>query len=430
MKKYVLLTMALVIGVSSFGQTLLSGDRIQLDSIVKNGEGTDTFHEKYQYDFYGRLVYRYNFSYNNNVLHETECTREYSDRHIVQITKQSASDSKALLNDEKREMFLNDAGALVEEQQYKWNTVSEEWEQLERSVYTYNNAGLRISGSVYRVVDESGQMKLYRTDTIEYNEMNMPVTILVKQLSGSQLVNFSKSTLIYDADTLLLTRLTYNWVASAESWVISKRFEYAYETLTKTITEENWVYEIGAFVNYHKAVYHYNDQGDVAYYENFGWNEETEAWEGISKNEFALEYDIAPELIIRPDAGFSPYTTLYEVPDPKGKVAEAVYYETDNGNWEVKTTTDYYYSAFKPQSVTGKNMLQLVVYPNPATDYIVVKDIQDYDRFAIYTSQGRLVNSGDVGSNPINISRIPAGVYLLKLSEKNRPVSTGVFVKQ
>ncbi len=78
----------------------------------------------------------------------------------------------------------------------------------------------------------------------------------------------------------------------------------------------------------------------------------------------------------------------------------------------------------------GKVLSGVSVYPNPATDLLLIKGLQPTDVAVakIYDAAGRLMHGGLV-NNKVNVSELPAGAYTLLLSTESASGSFG-FIKQ
>ena len=60
------------------------------------------------------------------------------------------------------------------------------------------------------------------------------------------------------------------------------------------------------------------------------------------------------------------------------------------------------------------------IYPNPTTEYISLTDAQYVDRLVIHNIVGRPIQSFPVNySNQYDVSRLPVGMYLVRLVDKN-----------
>lgn len=70
---------------------------------------------------------------------------------------------------------------------------------------------------------------------------------------------------------------------------------------------------------------------------------------------------------------------------------------------------------------TGENQIQkLKIYPNPVIDqmYIQSQNVQDGDRYVIYSVLGTIVKQGTVNQQGITVDELAAGVYVLEINSK------------
>lgn len=73
----------------------------------------------------------------------------------------------------------------------------------------------------------------------------------------------------------------------------------------------------------------------------------------------------------------------------------------------------------------------LTIYPNPASDYITIENIEKYPcEIRIYDMFGRNILNREINSydNRVEISEIPQGTYILKINDDKR--YSGIFVKR
>ena len=76
----------------------------------------------------------------------------------------------------------------------------------------------------------------------------------------------------------------------------------------------------------------------------------------------------------------------------------------------------------------GANSL---IYPNPVKDMLFVKSEKEFTSYSIYTMAGQMVFSEKIsGATSVNVSRLPVGNYLLKLTDKNGNVENTQFMKK
>ena len=64
---------------------------------------------------------------------------------------------------------------------------------------------------------------------------------------------------------------------------------------------------------------------------------------------------------------------------------------------------------------TDRELAQLLVFPNPATERIFVQGPLTPEQFTLTDLNGRVVRSGRFASSGVPVVGLPAGVYLLRL---------------
>ena len=81
-------------------------------------------------------------------------------------------------------------------------------------------------------------------------------------------------------------------------------------------------------------------------------------------------------------------------------------------------------------NITGEKEIfiePVILFPNPATDRIEIKNVDENVLYKMYNEAGSLVLSGK--GNKINVSVLPQGVYILALYSGNKEVAKIKFVK-
>jgi len=79
-------------------------------------------------------------------------------------------------------------------------------------------------------------------------------------------------------------------------------------------------------------------------------------------------------------------------------------------------------------SESNKNKDVFSIYPNPVKDILSIKSDKEIIKAEIYDTTGRIINSSGVKNNSINVSELPKGNYIIKLSTKDKAV-TQKFIK-
>lgn len=74
---------------------------------------------------------------------------------------------------------------------------------------------------------------------------------------------------------------------------------------------------------------------------------------------------------------------------------------------------------------------KILLYPNPAGDYVKIANITDNSNLKIFDSKGRLLSNTIVCNNEIvNVSDLKTGIYTFKITYKNGEIRLQRFVKE
>ncbi|PIE48118.1 MAG: peptidase S8 [Flavobacteriales bacterium] len=104
------------------------------------------------------------------------------------------------------------------------------------------------------------------------------------------------------------------------------------------------------------------------------------------------------------------------------------------GSFGSSEATDFclntYYNAYTTYAQNDQVMQDLVMYPNPATDYIqvVLKDTR-MSHYTITNTFGQVVQQGDLSSNTINVSKLSSGVYVINFNSDKKVLSEKLMIK-
>jgi hypothetical protein len=83
--------------------------------------------------------------------------------------------------------------------------------------------------------------------------------------------------------------------------------------------------------------------------------------------------------------------------------------------------------------LTEEKLESITLFPNPADDYIILKNSQSLQRASIkiFSNQGKEVNTlvNWVSDSKLDISKLASGLYFLQISTTNK-VLTGRFIKK
>lgn len=72
----------------------------------------------------------------------------------------------------------------------------------------------------------------------------------------------------------------------------------------------------------------------------------------------------------------------------------------------------------------------LNIYPNPVKDVLQLKSEKEFMSYSVYNMAGQMVASESITRKSLNVSRLPIGNYVLKLTDKNGNVESAPFIKK
>ena len=69
------------------------------------------------------------------------------------------------------------------------------------------------------------------------------------------------------------------------------------------------------------------------------------------------------------------------------------------------------------------------IYPNPVKDMLFIKSEREFTSYSVYNMAGQRVASDKMLGKNLNLSRLPVGSYVLKLTDKEGNTESAKFMK-
>lgn len=96
---------------------------------------------------------------------------------------------------------------------------------------------------------------------------------------------------------------------------------------------------------------------------------------------------------------------------------------------------NFIYVEITAENVLGSNSLKIggnaTIYPNPVKEILNIKSDKEFTSYSIYNMAGQMLTTEKPsGKATMNVSRFPAGQYILKLTDKNGNVEVTQFLKK
>ncbi len=130
----------------------------------------------------------------------------------------------------------------------------------------------------------------------------------------------------------------------------------------------------------------------------------------------------------------SPFESQYFQFYFSNEISEPYIYEiTDEGDGKRSMTITvqngdiaYYQNALL--GIEDNSFTAIKIFPNPASNQLNINASQPLERIEMYSVSGKFIMSETDFSNPIDISKLPSGLYFIKISSKNG-ILTKKFIK-
>ncbi|WP_072922680.1 T9SS type A sorting domain-containing protein [Chryseobacterium sp. OV279] len=84
--------------------------------------------------------------------------------------------------------------------------------------------------------------------------------------------------------------------------------------------------------------------------------------------------------------------------------------------------------ALAVDEVKGTNS-EIEIYPNPADTFVEVKSLKGKADYKIYSAEGRLVQSGKLDGQRINVSSLIKGMYIITITSETKTHKTKLIKK-
>jgi hypothetical protein len=324
-------------------------------------------------------------------------------------------------NNTKNEYEFNQAGYLIRDISQNWNPNLNVWEKEEKIEYTYID--FNLSEEHTTLWDEEVEIWLdLSVKSYAYDDSGRPAEMIYKTWSNYQWVNNTQDIYQYKEDKLEV--LYHNqWVES--EWRNQQKDIYTYDTEGKPITVLTKMWNIN----------------DTTWEDQIRFTFTYDAFDNVSEILIAMPIqniwiDIAKE-ILEYNTDFYTYqlalpvtfTSEDMIPMNNMLVGLKLYMIDDTFAWKEVLKTNAFYSSYEFNFIAHERTFNLLVYPNPASEFIVF-DIVDKSSLEIFDLQGHIVLERKIAKGEkVNIEKLCQGVYFYKIQNNNN-IHTGKFVKK
>ncbi len=299
------------------------------------------------------------------------------------------------------EMSYDANGNRTEEKYAIYFTIetTQEWIYLDRYNYTYDVKNCLREIINYRIDFEEQIWNLNYKFATDYN-----VNLLPKQTFTYKWDTLSntwrtqgKSVISYDDQWRKVLSIDSHWNASENSWENTSKVEYTYLAGNQPYESISFRYDSGLnnWIPIRKTLTERNEMEQILLSIESNWIIDTLTGNGSWNNRIKNENDYD-------EFGNTLYTSQRT-------------WDTTEETWNLDWFSTQHYSQHILIGIdTPVLMSKVIVYPNPASETLFIKGLENNSLTQLYTLNGTLLKEARV-TDQLYISELPNGIYLLRL---------------
>jgi len=303
-------------------------------------------------------------------------------------------------------MFYDDQNHMTRLSGWQW--LDNTWRNVYYIDYTYDGAGNIASRTNYN--NFGGSWELGGVYNYTYNADNQ-ILLSVLTMGGTQ---FQKVEYTY-SDGLLMQELWYSYSFETSSLTPSEKVNYVYDGGRLTFRHDSVSGDGRTFSYLSRYEYSYDDYGnceEYAYYDQTGQIAE--------RSQYTFNYDMPLSQVQIP---WNPEIQRPFTFENVHAYEREAWYSVDVEH-VLHYVCDYIYSyESATNGVDTPDEVSISASPNPATHFVNIEGLEDgAAKVRVFDAMGRVVMDGTLpqGSNRLDVSRLHAGCYVVKVMQQGR----------
>lgn len=374
-----------------------AGQLVSETEVAGTGLGFSPVRKEYAYDPAGNRISVITTSWGSSWWSQgwtnpekNEYTYDADKRITSKVLSYWNGETNSWTKSSKTGYSFDQAGHLTEEITYIWNSESHNWQQSIRREWSYDSLGRQV---------------LYAYYTWSWE---------LQKWYGSE-----KEEKTFDVAGRLIMEAYFQWDWELDGWIGNA---YRWNSAGNK-------YLPG------KIEYGYNESGNLILYSSYKWDKDINDWTGFGeeggKKEWGYDTNgrLFQEILYNWDPAVNNWTkaSKYEFMfHENGDPALQNQYTWNQGilDWELLFRSYYFYRS----TITGaKEVLanSILVWPNPTSGIISISGLPQPADVQVYSVQGQLMKTVQQAESTVDVSDLPAGVYLL-----NIPVGKNLLVRK
>jgi hypothetical protein len=350
----------------------------------------------------------------------------------IQFVTFEWNDSLNIWNyDDKADYTYNAAGKRTQSIYSEWDMDNNTWVGYEKEETFYDANGKDTLDKLYSPGESKGSWN-YTSKTRYFYDANGRDTLQTnysRPMDNGTYLDFEvngKTVFMYDDKGRDTLTLSYQKGENSD-WEYNTKDEYAYDE-NGNLTEHTYCYwDYSRWVNNEKDEYTYDTRGNLTDEIYTYWDMNSSQWVPDEKDGYIYDMNYTFQDLILPlfEDIDEDINTLFGHKLTKVTIDS---WEEDSARWISGAYAMFYYSAQSPNAVINpKSPLGIQIFPNPASDYILVqmKNNRDKGYYEIFNLLGKKVLSGNfTNGKKIPLQSLKSGIYMCRFisGEKSRSV--------
>lgn len=295
------------------------------------------------------------------------------------------------------------------------------WENNNKTEYTYDSKGNKITSKHYNWIKTSDSWQITASFNYTYNANNK-VDIEIDSNFNTTLFSILKTVSTYDANGNITNDTRYTW--KNNSWAIDYKNDYNYDTKNNLSFEINSTFDASnsTYTNSTKVKYTYDGDGNMGSSVNYTWNAPNGQWDFKGRDIFVFNTAVLSTDIYAPSE-FSELTN-----NIKNEVKSYTLQDYINGNYRNNALETFYYSPFKASSgINELTEININIYPNPSNGMININTNETIENINITDVNGKLVRH-QTDNSPIDLSQNSKGIYFVNITTEKGVINKKIVL--
>ncbi len=294
----------------------------------------------------------------------------------------------------------------------------------------YNSDGLISVKHIYYHFDSISQtFRMQSKQSYLYNNQLRPIELFTEITDNTinKIVSTTKTIYRYTNDSLLSEQTYYRLDSVSNKWNPTEKNTYKYDSYGNLLEKTSYYFEASTWSEAWKTSYVYDINNNCTFMIIYWNNNLSKLWEPFYKWEQIYDNNYGLEDLNLPKGPM--YGTGFGLLNNKHLVSNRKHYIYKYGKWLKEDEHVFYYSRDNTTETINYEG-DIRVYPNPASDYIMIEARNCYNNSVlyIYDAIGKLVIQHNLSENKkVPVYFLSRGVYTFSVKTEDT-VLTGKFI--